>query len=271
MCTDVTSANGAEPQLRSSRNERDPKPVAIQVQQHVLAYSAPCATRSRTRWPRSAAEGGRVTPARRAVLEAILNVGEHHFTAAEISDAVESTDRRPDRATVYRTLDLLTELGVVTPLQLDSDAVVYHRTDHRHGHLVCDRCGAIVELPRTAVRAGAQGASRSGISRRHRPGHDHGSVRAMRFRSRPPSASSDRSVEVRQRAWCSLGQEAFAMSLARLLPAWLHAVADYAVGLALVVVALASGASAGAVGTGVVVGVTSFSSSACSPGTRSAS
>jgi hypothetical protein len=46
------------------------------------------------------------------------------------------------------------------------------------------------------------------------------------------------------------------MSLVRLLPAWLHAVADYAVGLTLVAVALASGASAGAVGTGVVVGVT---------------
>ena len=46
------------------------------------------------------------------------------------------------------------------------------------------------------------------------------------------------------------------MSLVRLLPAWLHAVADYAVGLALVIVALASGASAGAVGTGVVVGAT---------------
>jgi len=46
------------------------------------------------------------------------------------------------------------------------------------------------------------------------------------------------------------------MSLVRLLPAWLHAVADYAVGLTLVFVALAGGASAGAVGTGVVVGVT---------------
>jgi hypothetical protein len=46
------------------------------------------------------------------------------------------------------------------------------------------------------------------------------------------------------------------MSLVRLLPAWLHAIADYAVGIALVVVALASGASAGAVGTGVVVGLT---------------
>ena len=46
------------------------------------------------------------------------------------------------------------------------------------------------------------------------------------------------------------------MSLVRLLPAWLHAVADYAVGAALVVVALASGATNGAVGTGVVVGIT---------------
>jgi len=43
------------------------------------------------------------------------------------------------------------------------------------------------------------------------------------------------------------------MSLVRLLPAWLHAIADYAVGIALVVVALASGGSTGAVATGVVV------------------
>src|SRR3954452_773117 len=46
------------------------------------------------------------------------------------------------------------------------------------------------------------------------------------------------------------------MSLARLLPAWLHAIADYAVGLSLVIVAIAVGGSSGAVGTGVVVGVT---------------
>ena len=46
------------------------------------------------------------------------------------------------------------------------------------------------------------------------------------------------------------------MSLVRLLPASLHAVADYAVGLLLIIVALASGGSAGAVGTGIVVGAT---------------
>ena len=44
------------------------------------------------------------------------------------------------------------------------------------------------------------------------------------------------------------------MSLVRLLPAWLHAIADYAVGATLIVVALAVGGSTGAVATGVVVG-----------------
>lgn len=44
------------------------------------------------------------------------------------------------------------------------------------------------------------------------------------------------------------------MSLVRLLPAWLHAVADYAVGLSLIVVAVAAGGSGKAVAVGVVVG-----------------
>jgi len=46
------------------------------------------------------------------------------------------------------------------------------------------------------------------------------------------------------------------MSIVRLLPAWLHAIADYAVGALLIIVAVAVGGSAGAVGTGIVVGVT---------------
>lgn len=46
------------------------------------------------------------------------------------------------------------------------------------------------------------------------------------------------------------------MSIVRLLPAWLHAVADYAVGGALIAIALVVGGSAGAIGTGVVVGAT---------------
>lgn len=46
------------------------------------------------------------------------------------------------------------------------------------------------------------------------------------------------------------------MSAVRLLPAWFHAIADYAVGALLIIVAIAVGGSAGAVGTGIVVGAT---------------
>ena len=46
------------------------------------------------------------------------------------------------------------------------------------------------------------------------------------------------------------------MSLVRLLPAWFHALADYAVGAGLIIIAIAVGGSAGAVATGVVVGAT---------------
>src|SRR6478609_6288896 len=44
------------------------------------------------------------------------------------------------------------------------------------------------------------------------------------------------------------------MSLVKLLPAWFHAIADYAVGILLIVVAIAADGSAGATATGVVVG-----------------
>ncbi len=91
--------------------------------------------------------GGRVTPVRRTVLEAVFAGDQHHFTAAEIVAAVAHARPRPDRATIYRTLDLLADLGYLTPLQLDGDATVFHRADHRHGHLVCDRCGTVIELP----------------------------------------------------------------------------------------------------------------------------
>jgi hypothetical protein len=46
------------------------------------------------------------------------------------------------------------------------------------------------------------------------------------------------------------------MSLVRFLPAWFHAIADYAVGALLIIVAASVGGSSGAVGTGIVVGAT---------------
>jgi Fe2+ or Zn2+ uptake regulation protein len=35
---------------------------------------------------------------------------------------------------------------------LDGEATVYHRADHHHGHVVCDRCGAVIEVPPGVLR-----------------------------------------------------------------------------------------------------------------------
>jgi Fur family ferric uptake transcriptional regulator len=97
------------------------------------------------------AHGVTVTPARRAVVAAIFDTGEHHLTALEVVHRVERTRRRPDRATVYRTLDLLADAGVLRPVHLGTGPAIYHRTDHTHAHLVCTSCGAVVEIPAEAV------------------------------------------------------------------------------------------------------------------------
>lgn len=91
--------------------------------------------------------GGRITDTRRAVLRAMFDSKEHHLTANDILASVADVDPEPDRATVYRTLELLTDLGVVEHVHLGHSAAVYHLADVPHQHLVCDRCGAVVQVP----------------------------------------------------------------------------------------------------------------------------
>ena len=90
--------------------------------------------------------GGRVTTARRAVLDALL---EHrdHITADELAAAVQQ--RHPDvhLSTVYRTLEALERIGVVDRVSLGDGGAIYHLVDHVHHHLVCDGCGAVIEIP----------------------------------------------------------------------------------------------------------------------------
>ena len=92
-------------------------------------------------------EGGRVTVTRRLVVDAMLASSDHHLTANDVVDAVRS--RHPDfhRSTVYRTLDRLSDLGVVDRMQMGTGPAVYHLSVRPHRHLVCDRCGAVQEAP----------------------------------------------------------------------------------------------------------------------------
>jgi Fur family transcriptional regulator, ferric uptake regulator len=90
--------------------------------------------------------GGRVTTARRAIVAALL-AAHAHVTAEDLTAAVQ--DRHPDvhASTVYRCLESLADLGVVEHVHLGHGRAVYHLADRTHQHLVCEGCGAVVEVP----------------------------------------------------------------------------------------------------------------------------
>jgi Fur family transcriptional regulator, ferric uptake regulator len=89
--------------------------------------------------------GVRITAPRRAVLEALVALGSH-VTAEALHEHVARRDPGISTSSVYRTMDLLAEHGVVHHVHLGHGPAEYHLVDEQHAHLVCDRCGAVVEL-----------------------------------------------------------------------------------------------------------------------------
>jgi Fur family ferric uptake transcriptional regulator len=98
-------------------------------------------------------DGSRLTTARRALVEALVEADDHHVTADDLVAAVHRSAPAVHRSTVYRTLDALEQAGVVEHVHLGHGRAVYHLTDDRHHHLVCDRCGAVLEVPEAVVAA----------------------------------------------------------------------------------------------------------------------
>jgi len=99
------------------------------------------------------ARGYRVTPQRQLVLEAVARLG--HATPEEIGTQVQQTARGVNISTIYRTLELLEQIGLVTHTHLDvkHGAPTYHlATDADHVHLVCRDCGRVTEIGPDAIR-----------------------------------------------------------------------------------------------------------------------
>ncbi|MDR8407215.1 transcriptional repressor [Nonomuraea sp. 3-1Str] len=91
------------------------------------------------------AKGYRVTPQRQLVLEAVKSL--EHATPEEICVKVRETARGVNISTVYRTLELLEELGMVTHTHLGHGAPTYHlAAEADHVHLVCRGCGEVIEV-----------------------------------------------------------------------------------------------------------------------------
>ena len=89
--------------------------------------------------------GRRVTPQRLTLARLIEESGDH-FTAENLHTRVR--DRLPGVSlpTVYATLDLLEELGLIRRLLTQSGVVVYDPVMDDHHHLVCQQCGSIIDV-----------------------------------------------------------------------------------------------------------------------------
>ena len=94
--------------------------------------------------------GFRVTPQRRAILAEVMRAADH-ISPAELATRVHDRIPGVNASTVYRTLALLDDLGVLAHAHSES-GVEYHRAEESgHVHLVCSSCGAEKSLERSAA------------------------------------------------------------------------------------------------------------------------
>jgi Fur family ferric uptake transcriptional regulator len=94
--------------------------------------------------------GYRLTPQRELILEAVNTLG--HATPDEVLAEVRRHSSAVNTSTIYRTLEVLEELGLVRHAHLSDRAPTYHSvTGHEHFHLVCRNCRRVVSVEPTVA------------------------------------------------------------------------------------------------------------------------
>lgn len=93
------------------------------------------------------AKGLKVTNQRIGVLEVLSHAGDSHLTAEEIYELVKRNYPEIGMATVYRTIQLLLDLGLIDKISLDDGCARYeigkNTSNHHHHHLICLSCGKV--------------------------------------------------------------------------------------------------------------------------------
>jgi len=96
------------------------------------------------------AQGYKLTPQREATLTVLLERESDHLSAEEIFLLVKDKAPEIGLATVYRTLELLSELSIVDKINFGDGVSRYdlrkEGVDHFHHHLVCMECGSVEEI-----------------------------------------------------------------------------------------------------------------------------
>jgi Fur family ferric uptake transcriptional regulator/Fur family peroxide stress response transcriptional regulator len=91
------------------------------------------------------ARGQRVT-SQRLVINRMLRERDQHVTAEEVLSAVTQTLPGTSLPTVYATLELFEQLGIVRRVNSGGGAVLFDSRTVEHHHLICSSCGAVQDL-----------------------------------------------------------------------------------------------------------------------------
>jgi Fur family ferric uptake transcriptional regulator len=115
-----------------------PNQIVVEVQERVRSE----AKRRGVRW----------TSQRQVIVEQFLLAGEH-LTADELHHRAREVDPAIGAATVYRTLNLLVEIGVAERVRLGGGSASFEPVLGRqhHDHLICLACGTVVEFHDDAI------------------------------------------------------------------------------------------------------------------------
>jgi Fur family ferric uptake transcriptional regulator len=98
--------------------------------------------------------GRRLTAQRSLIWDVLVERADRHVTAAEVAAAVRERAPELHRSTVYRTLDVLVEDGLVLRTDLGADRSYYELVaEHHHQHVVCTGCGRIAHVHDDAIAA----------------------------------------------------------------------------------------------------------------------
>ncbi len=96
-------------------------------------------------------KGYRLTPQRMLVIEALHNA-EEHISAEEIYEQLHSRYPYSNISTVYRSLELMKKLNLVTETDFGEGYVRYHVAEKgHHHHLVCRTCGRMMDLDESVL------------------------------------------------------------------------------------------------------------------------
>ncbi|SNR58320.1 Fur family transcriptional regulator, ferric uptake regulator [Haloechinothrix alba] len=109
--------------------------------------------------------GRRSTRQRTAVVELLSEIDDFR-SAQELHDELRRRGEGIGLTTVYRTLQSLSEAGVIDVLRTGAGEALYRRcSDHHHHHLVCRTCGYTVEIEGPTVERWANSvAAQNGFS-----------------------------------------------------------------------------------------------------------